>query len=422
MENIQSLVDSVYDICQLDVLAQQKDSQLVVTWPMLSQMTQQSVPWHEPQTRPNTLYIHIPFCTGICTYCNYVTKSMDADSNEIQVYLDLLAKEAELLCRALRTDRVVLDSIYIGGGTPSMLRPKDLHRLLGIIDSFFTLNPNCEFTLEGCPETLTADKLAMLQNSSVNRISIGVETFDDEILSAVNRRHTAQQSKLCVEQIHRHNFADFDVDLINNLPNSTTNIALEDCRTVIDLLIPSVTLYHYHVKPKSIDSKKTPRHRYLEIKNKEILLHKIYQDNLCQVYGEYMIDWYSRGNLRFRHQLLKWQHDANQLTLGMGCYGYYEGTQFNTHHAVKTYRSSIEKELLPIMRSRTLQAKEIDKRKYLFNLRQNRLIMPARHEDHGHAIKKLHDLDLLTRTKDGDLMINQNGSLFFDDIQRLLAD
>lgn len=420
MENIASLIKNVYDVCSLDINSLQKDSQVVVAWPPLSSMSNFTVEWDQPQTKPNTMYIHIPFCTGICTFCNYVTKSIDQNNQEITNYLNLLEQEAILLASNLNTKKINVSSLYIGGGTPSMLNEKNLTQLLEIIDQYVCIVPGGEFTLEGCPETLTLKKLKILKNAGVNRISIGVESFDDNILKLANRRHNKKQTIFCIENIHAAGYKDFSIDLINNLPGSNHQTAITDSQYAINTNVPSLTLYHYHVKPKSINFKKTSCSEYLSIKQNQIVFHQIYKDQLLNNYTEYLVDCYSKNNLKFRHQLLKWNENANQLTLGQGCYGYYENTQFRIHTKFSAYQTCIKNNQLPIAHSHQLSTSELEMRKFLLNLRKTRKIPAKLTKNINHKLLKLIDLNLLEQKSDNFLITNI-GTLFFDEIQRLIG-
>jgi oxygen-independent coproporphyrinogen-3 oxidase len=420
MDFNKNLINQVFNLCELDIHARNKDSQLVVTYPPLLNMKSTTVNFSKPITRPNTLYVHIPYCTGICSYCNYVTKSIDSDNSEIADYINLLKAEVEILKIKLSTDRIPVESIYIGGGTPTMIDIKYLKLLFDLINDNFVLNNGGEYTLEGCPETMSYDKLLLGKSFGVNRISIGVETFDDKILSNVRRRHTSSHTEQCINDIRRAGFDHFDIDLINNLPSSDVDVSFNDCQQVIKHQIPSVTLYHYHVKPKSIDAKKIPSTEYFNIKKSQIENHLIYKQQLSSHYNEYMFDWFEIDNHKFQHQILKWTYDANQLTLGIGCYGYFEGTQYRIHSNLSTYRQMLLQQQIPVISAHELSPKELQIKKLIFNLRLKQGFLIEDLTILDHKFKSLIELGLLEQNHNR-CTVTEPGSLFLDEIQRYLG-
>lgn len=420
MDFNENLINQVFDLCELDIHAHKKDSQLVVTYPPLLSMTANTVDFSKPVTRPNTLYIHIPYCTGICSYCNYTTKSIDSVNSEIAEYIDMLRIEVDILKNKLATDKISVESIYIGGGTPTMIDIKYLKSLFDLVENNFVLVAGGEYTLEGCPETMTFDKLLLGKSYGVTRISIGVETFNDGILSNVRRRHTSNQTIQCIDNIRRAEFEHFDIDLINNLPGSSSATSLYDCQQVLAHQIPSVTLYHYHVKPKSIDAKKTPVTEYFNIKKSQIENHLIYKQQLLNHYHEYMFDWFGLGEYKFQHQILKWTQDANQLTLGIGCYAYFEGSQYRIHSNLSAYQQMLSQRQIPVSGAHQLSNDELQIKKLIFDLRLKQGFSKNNLHMLDHKIKSLLELNLLTQESDR-YVITETGSLFLDEIQRYIG-
>jgi oxygen-independent coproporphyrinogen-3 oxidase len=345
---------------------------------------------------------------------------MDSASSEISEYISLLKTEVGLLKNKLSLDKIPVASIYIGGGTPTMIDIKYLKSLFDLVENNFVLAPGGEYTLEGCPETMTLDKLLLGKSYGVNRISIGVETFNDLILSNVRRRHTSNQTIQCIDNIRHAEFEHFDVDLINNLPGSNTATSLYDCQQVIKHNIPSVTLYHYHVKPKSIDAKKTPATEYFNIKKSQIENHLIYKQLLLNHYNEYMFDWFGLDGYKFQHQILKWTQDANQLTLGIGCYGYFEGSQYRIHSNLSAYQQMLSQGQIPISSAHQLSVNELQIKKLIFDLRLKQGFSKDNLHILDHKIKSLLELDLMRQISDR-YIVTETGSLFLDEIQRYLG-
>ncbi|MCB9071798.1 MAG: coproporphyrinogen III oxidase family protein, partial [Prevotellaceae bacterium] len=164
-----------------------------------------------------SLYLHIPFCKSRCIYCDFYSGT---DTSQRASYVQALCDELRLRSSYLPTS--VLDSIYFGGGTPSLLQKTDFECLFEAIHTHFTLAPAAEITLECNPDDLTPSYVAQLQALPFNRISIGIQSFDDVELRFLNRRHTAQQAQDAVALCQASGFNNISIDLMYGLPNQTT--------------------------------------------------------------------------------------------------------------------------------------------------------------------------------------------------------
>lgn len=163
------------------------------------------------------LYLHIPFCQRRCVYCDFY--STTGGAAERGRYVDALCRE--LAARAAEAARPRLSTVYLGGGTPSQLSPGELERLLRAVYNTFDVASDAEVTLEANPDDLTADYVAALSALPVNRVSLGVQTFDDDALHLLRRRHTGQQAEEAVERLAAAGVENLSLDLIYGLPGQT---------------------------------------------------------------------------------------------------------------------------------------------------------------------------------------------------------
>jgi oxygen-independent coproporphyrinogen III oxidase len=157
------------------------------------------------------LYIHIPFCLKKCDYCGFYSVT---DRTLIPDFLAALRREMELYRNPYRE----FDTVYIGGGTPSVLDPADLIGLIADLRTAFTIQPAAEITIEVNPGDVTVELLSGLRGSGVNRLNVGCQSFDDTVLASLGRRHTARQAREAVEMAHRAGFDNLGIDLIYGLP------------------------------------------------------------------------------------------------------------------------------------------------------------------------------------------------------------
>ena len=159
------------------------------------------------------IYLHIPFCKQACHYCNF---HFSTSKKNKDVVIESMIKELEAKSK---DDSDIIETIYFGGGTPSILSISEINKFIKIIYKNFKISENIEITLEANPEDLSLDKVKELSLSSVNRLSIGIQSFNDTELKMMNRSHNSNQSKNCIENASRY-FDNLSIDLIYGMPNS----------------------------------------------------------------------------------------------------------------------------------------------------------------------------------------------------------
>lgn len=184
------------------------------------------------------LYIHIPFCKTRCIYCGFYSSTCIAKRHE---YVDALCRELELRRDYIRGESV--GTVYFGGGTPSQLAISELDRIFDCIYRNYTLCDGAEITLEGNPDDLTPGYVAGLKGLPVNRISMGVQTFDDDRLRFLHRRHTAEEARRAVETCREAGFSNISIDLIYGLPGEDEAAWRSDVETAVALNVPHLSAY-----------------------------------------------------------------------------------------------------------------------------------------------------------------------------------
>lgn len=163
-----------------------------------------------------SLYVHVPFCLQKCDYCGFYSHSLKNSSQDlISVYLEGL--EIEMAKRQKDTPQGV-SSLFIGGGTPTVLSERQLEGLLGMIQRYFPMNPDVEQTMEGNPGTITLEKARLIRNLGINRFSLGIQSFDDDLLRAVGRVHTGAQAREAIARLRSAGFKNLNLDLMFGLP------------------------------------------------------------------------------------------------------------------------------------------------------------------------------------------------------------
>ena len=187
------------------------------------------------QTKPTSAYVHIPFCTQICYYCDF--SKVFIKNQPVDDYLRALIREWEL------SDIKELRTLYIGGGTPTAISAEQLDYLLSHLQKNLDLSKLEEFTIEANPGDLTVDKIEVLKKSAVNRVSLGVQTFDDKHLRQIGRSHNQAQIYESINSLKSAGFHNISIDLIYALPGQTMDQVKENVRKALELDIPHLSLY-----------------------------------------------------------------------------------------------------------------------------------------------------------------------------------
>ena len=189
------------------------------------------------------IYIHIPFCKQACYYCNFYFSTSLKKKTEL---LDCLVKEIELRKSELNND--VVETIYFGGGTPSILSTEEINRLIETVYSNFDVVEHPEITLEANPDDLSEEKIKELAASKINRLSIGVQSFFERDLKLMNRAHNAEESKKCL-QIATQYFSNISVDLIYGIPDCSNEQWTTNILTALSFGVPHISSYALTVEP-----------------------------------------------------------------------------------------------------------------------------------------------------------------------------
>lgn len=196
-----------------------------------------------------SLYVSIPFCPSRCSYCSFVSHSIANAQELIEPYVELLCKELEYTGSVAKELGLRLESVYFGGGTPTTLSPPQLDALLRTIEQSFDLSTVREYTVEaGRPDTVTREKLDTLLSHNVSRISINPQTFNDDVLKSIGRRHTAKQTVDAYNLARQMGFGNINMDLIAGLNSDTLDSFKQSIDTAINLSPESITVHNLALK------------------------------------------------------------------------------------------------------------------------------------------------------------------------------
>ncbi len=198
-----------------------------------------------------TIYIHIPFCKKACHYCDFHFSTNHSYQQEMVSAISL-----EIESRKSETSELI-SSIYFGGGTPSLLSETQLKSLLNSVYNNYSVEQNVEITLEANPDDLSKDYLKMLFDVGVNRLSIGIQSFQDEFLTFMNRAHNAYEANICIQNALETGFTNITVDCIYGIPHKNHDLFLKDLETFVNLGVHHISAYALTIEPKTVFGKRT---------------------------------------------------------------------------------------------------------------------------------------------------------------------
>ena len=289
------------------------------------------------------LYIHIPFCVKKCDYCDFL--SFPADSNTQIRYVHALLQEIRYYGNLLGDYHV--PTIYIGGGTPSWLEENLIYTVLQQVASSFHVEADAEISIECNPGTVTAKKLNVYQSAGINRLSIGLQSTNNEELKALGRIHTCDQFLKTYELARNAGFENINIDLMSGLPYQTLDKFLESLQTVIRLKPEHISAYSLIIEKGTpfyerykFDAVKQEAGIHTEILPDEDEVYRIYkatQDVLKQAgYRQYEISNFAQPGYACRHNIGYWTRE-NYLGLGLGASSYIQGFRFHNESDLSCY-------------------------------------------------------------------------------------
>lgn len=316
-----------------------------------------------------SVYIHIPFCFNICSYCDFSKMLYNKDLSI--KYLNILEKEINT-----KYQNEIIDTIYIGGGTPTSLDLEELKYLFKIVD-LFKLSDNIEFTIECNIENLTKEKLDLFKEKGVNRLSIGIQTFNYKHLKYLNRYHTKDEVFKIIEYAKKIGFKNINIDLIYGLKNQTLNDLKEDIDLFLKLDINHISTYSLIIE----------EHTKLYIDNDqgidEDLDYEMYK-YICKKLKEknfihYEISNFAKKGYESKHNLTYWNNE-HYYGFGLGASGYINNIRYTNTRSIKEYlecnyikeeeiiNKKIDMENEMILGLRKLKGVDINKFKEKYNL------------------------------------------------------
>ena len=271
-----------------------------------------------------SMYIHIPFCQTICTYCDFC--KLQYHSKWISEYLDALQKEMQMYYKGEK-----LSTIYIGGGTPNCLCDGEFERLLQIVCTVFH-DKEYEYTIECNIELLTEYQISLMKKYGVNRVSLGVQTFQDKFLTFLNRHHTKKMVIDKVEMLRSYGISNINIDLMYAFPGETLADLMVDIDAILELGVPHISTYSLMIEPHTV-----LYHQGISPIDEEVdeAMYKFICDKFSH-YNHYEISNFALLNFSSKHNLSYW-NNAYYYGFGLGASGYIDGVRYTNTRSLTTY-------------------------------------------------------------------------------------
>jgi oxygen-independent coproporphyrinogen-3 oxidase len=265
------------------------------------------------------LYIHIPFCKQACSYCDFYFVTRKEYKEE---FVDELIREIQSK-KDTRFTRDTIKSIYFGGGTPSLLNPSQLEDILSAIDQIFDLQAE-EITLEMNPDDVTPEFLSGVKKAGINRASMGVQSFDTDLLNFMHRAHSSEEALRCLELLQASDFNVFTVDLIYGNPGQSLEVLEKDIDTILQFDPPHISAYSLTVEPQTRLGKQVKLGRIVPPEDDTVARHfDLVVDKLEEAgIMQYEVSNYAKPGKEAVHNSNYWNH-VNYLGLGPGAHSFW---------------------------------------------------------------------------------------------------
>ncbi|MDF9611483.1 radical SAM family heme chaperone HemW [Bacillus cereus] len=315
-------------------------------------------------------YIHIPFCQHICHYCDF--NKVFIERQPVDQYLEYLEKEIINTVQKVPFDS--MKTIFVGGGTPTALNMEQTKKLLDIINRRLRpFAPNCELTFEANPGDLPKEKLNVLLEGGVNRISFGVQTFRDELLEKIGRKHTREDAFVAIREAQEVGFKNINVDIIYALPGQTIEDVKETLDIAFTLGVQHFSAYSLIVEPKTVFYNLMNKGKLrLSGEDHEAKMYEMVMDEMERHgYTQYEISNFSKGDNESRHNLTYWNNEE-YYGFGAGAHSYVNGERIQNVGPLKQYFNKIDETGFPYLDVHVVTEKEKMEEELFLGLRKTK--------------------------------------------------
>ena len=367
---------------------------------------------HRQVASPQSVYIHIPFCTNKCYYCDF--NSYLLKGQPVMDYLHALEREMD---RTVQINPPTdIRTVFIGGGTPTTLTPKQMEFLLQMVRTYFPYeSDNVEFSMEANPGTTDEEKLAVMKAGGVNRISFGVQAFQNELLAGIGRIHQIDDVYQSVQLAKDAGFNQLSIDLMFGLPNQTLSMLDDSITQALKLNLPHYSIYGLKVEENTLFHRLYHQdHLPLPTEEEEFNMYLLLMNRMKEAgYGQYEISNFAKPNDESVHNQTYWRNEA-YYGLGAGAHGYVSGTRHLNVKGISAYIESSHKRL-PRLQTTNVTVPEAMENFMMLGLRMREGVLHARFEQQfGQSMEQTFRQPLLKGVESGLLQRTLDGFCLTD--------
>ena len=307
------------------------------------------------------LYVHIPFCEAKCAYCDFYSLAGNEKSLIQSDYIDALCESAKIMSE--KFSDTLFSSVYIGGGTPSVLSPELLKKLLYTLQESFNIAKNAEFTIEANPATLCEEKLSVMTEGGVNRLSMGCQSTNDSELKKLSRIHTFDEFCDSFNMARRAGIKNISVDLMYGIPLQTSDSLMRSIADVAKLAPEHISLYGLRVEPDTKFGKDKTLVLPSDDTQAEMYLKAV--EYLAELgYCRYEISNFAKDGHYSRHNMRYWEC-GEYLALGPAAHSYIDSLRYSYSRDVKGYINAVSDGHMPEYEECTLLSDDDRKEEYI---------------------------------------------------------
>ena len=374
-----------------------------------------------------SLYLHIPFCEHKCIYCDFYSiapsESGEAHPSQIDGFLSALETEIRMRAEDSRFHETI-ETIFFGGGTPSLLQPSEIEKILNLLASRFPIHTDAEITLETNPGTVDRQKLQAFRSAGINRISMGIQSFHDDDLKFLTRIHTASGGKQCVHDAYAAGFKNVSFDLIFSLPDQSLQQWKSNLDQAIELQPAHISCYSLIIEPG------TPLFTMVQSKQvtpidseRDAELYEWTIDFLTSHgFEQYEVSNFTKPGFKCRHNINYWNH-SNYLGFGPSAHSFWTHERWWNVSNIAVYIENLQNHCLPLSGGEHLSEPTLMEEAIFLGLRSEGIDLEEFHLRFARDLSKenssiISDLIQkgLAQTDDGRLRLTAKGYLVCDEI------
>lgn len=366
-------------------------------------------------------YLHIPFCEQLCYYCDF--NKVFLEDQPVDEYIQAMLSEMDLMNEYYPQQQ--LETLYIGGGTPTSLSAKQLDVLLDGVFQRYQLSTNAEFTVEANPGDLTVDKMHVLENYGVNRLSMGVQSFDDRLLKKIGRKHSAEEVYQTMKIIEKSSIDNVTIDLMYALPGQTVKMFLDSVDQALALSLPHLSMYALILENKTMFANLARRGQLLlPTDDEEVAMFELAKERLAKAgLFQYEISNFAKKGFESQHNLMYWNNE-HYFGFGAGASGYLGHWRYRNQGPIQHYMAAIREGKLPLLEEEHLTEDNQMEEHLFLGLRKMEGVTYQGFQNqfqqsllsvYGEEIEGLVQRGLLLKDENG-IRLNDKGILFGNDV------